>query len=225
VAARHARPEGAGPYRIAFRGWGGLAHHQGPDRGDQGLRGNGLTEDVTPKMLEFQRTIVPEAKVVGLLFNPANPSNPTMVENIRARVGAMGMTVHAAALRFPEELDVALAALAAGKPDALQLLPDSANLDLADRIASFAIGHRLPFLVSWPEVVEFGGLLGYGASERKLLVRAGYYVKRILDGANPADLPVEQPTEIELRLNLKTAKALGLTIPPSILARADEVIE
>jgi putative ABC transport system substrate-binding protein len=189
------------------------------------LRGNGLTEDVTPKMLEFQRTIVPEAKVVGLLFNPANPSNPTMVENIRARVGAMGMTVHAAALRFPEELGVALAALAAGKPDALQLLPDSANLDLADRIASFAIGHRLPVLVSWPEVVEFGGLLGYGASERKLLVRAGYYVKRILDGANPADLPVEQPTEIELRLNLKTAKALGLTIPPSILARADEVIE
>jgi putative tryptophan/tyrosine transport system substrate-binding protein len=184
-----------------------------------------LNEDVTPKMLEFLRAIVPEAKIVGVLFNPANPSNPTMVDNIRARVGAMGMTVHAAASQLPEELDAALATLAAGKPDALLLLPDSANLDLADRIASFATEHRLPFLVSWPEVVEFGGLLGYGASERKLLARTGYYVKRILDGANPADLPVEQPTEIELRLNLKTAAALGLTLPPALVATADDVIE
>jgi putative tryptophan/tyrosine transport system substrate-binding protein len=184
-----------------------------------------LNEDVTPKMLEFMRTIVPEMKIVGVLFNPANPSNPAMVDNIRARVGAMGMTVHAAGVRLPEELDAALAALAAGKPDALLLLPDAANLDLADRIASFAIGHRLPFLVSWPEVVEYGGLLGYGASERKLLVRTGYYVRRILDGANPADLPVEQPTEIELRLNLKTAAALGLTLPQALLATANDVIE
>jgi putative ABC transport system substrate-binding protein len=148
-----------------------------------------------------------------------------MVEAIRARAGAMGMTVHAVALRLPEELAAALAAVAAGNPDTLLLLPDSANLDLADRVASFAVGHRLPFLTPWPEIVDFGGLLGYGASERKLLVRAGYYVKRILDGANPADLPVEQPTEIELRLSLKTAMGLGITIPPALLARADEVIE
>ena len=176
-------------------------------------------------MLEFLRAIVPDAKVVGMLFNPGNPSNPAMVDSIRTRIGAMGMTAQAAAVRFPEELDAGLAILAAGKPDALLLLPDAANLDLADRIAAFAIEHRLPFLMSGPEVVDFGGLLGYGASERKLLVRTGYYVKRILDGASPGNLPVEQPTDIELRLNLKTARALGLTFPPSILARADEVIE
>ena len=184
-----------------------------------------LNEDTTPKMLEFLRAIVPDAKVVGMLFNPGNPSNPAMVDSIRTRIGAMGMTAQAAAVRFPEEFDAGLAILAAGKPDALLLLPDAANLDLADRIAAFAIEHRLPFLMSWPEVVDFGGLLGYGASERKLLVRTGYYVKRILDGASPGDLPVEQPTDIELRLNLKTGRALGLTFPPSILARADEVIE
>ena len=184
-----------------------------------------LNDDLTAKILEFVRTIVPDAKVLGALFNPANPSNPTMLQDIRARAGEMGMTVHAVALRLPEDLGGALAALAAGKPDALQIVPDSANLDLADRVASFAIGHRLPFVMSWPEIVEFGGLLGYGVSERKLLVRAGYYLKRILDGADPADLPVEQPTLIELRLSLNTAKAAGLAIPPSILARADEVIE
>ncbi len=79
--------------------------------------------------------------------------------------------------------------------------------------------------MSWPEVVEFGGLLGYGASERKLLVRSAYYVKRILDGANPAELPVEQPTEVELRLNLKTARAIGITLPDSLMSRADRVVE
>lgn len=184
-----------------------------------------LNEDTTPKMLDFLRTIVPEAKVVGVLFNPGNPSNPAMVDNIRALIGKTGITVQAAAVRFPEDLDPALASLAATRPGALLLLPDAANLDLADRIAAFAIEHRLPFLISWPEVVDFGGLLGYGASERKLLIRTGYYVKRILDGANPADLPVEQPTEIELRLNLQTARAIGLTLPPSLLARADETIE
>jgi putative ABC transport system substrate-binding protein len=81
-----------------------------------------LNEDLTPKILEFQRMIVPEAKILGILLNPANPSNPPMVDNIRARAGAMGVTVHSVTLRFPEELDAALAALAAGKPDALQLL-------------------------------------------------------------------------------------------------------
>ena len=184
-----------------------------------------LNEGLTAKILEFLRTIVPDAKVLGALFNPANPSNATMLEDIRARAGAIGMTVHAVALRLPEDLGGALGELAAGRPDALQIVPDSANLDLADRVASFAIGHRLPFVMSWPEIVEFGGLLGYGASERKLLVRSAYYLKRILDGADPANLPVEQPTSIELRLNLNTATAAGLAIPPSILARADEVIE
>lgn len=184
-----------------------------------------LQEDLTAKILEFQRMIVPEAKVVGVILNPANPSNPPMVDNIRARAGAMGMTVHSVTLRLPEELDAALAALAAGKPDTLQILGDSANLDLGDQIAAFAIEHRLPFFASWLPIVELGGLLAYGASRRKLLIRAGYYVKRILDGADPADLPVEQPTQIDLWINLKTAKALGIDMPFQLQQLADRVIE
>jgi putative tryptophan/tyrosine transport system substrate-binding protein len=127
--------------------------------------------------------------------------------------------------RPAEELDAALAALAAGKPDALLLLADSANLDLGDRIAAFAIAHRLPFFATWPSAAELGCLLAYGASRRKLIIRAGYCVKRILDGANPADLPVEQPTHIELWLNLKTAKALDIDIPFQLQQLADRMIE
>jgi putative ABC transport system substrate-binding protein len=184
-----------------------------------------MQQDLTPKVLEFQRMIVPEAKVLGVLLNPANPSNPPMLDDLRVRAGAMGMTVHSVTLRLPEELDAALVALAAGKPDALQILGDSANLDLGDRIAAFAIEHRLPFFATWLPIVELGGLLAYGASRRKLLVRAGYYVKRILDGAGPADLPVEQPTQIELWINLKTAKALGIDMPFQLQQLADRVIE
>jgi putative tryptophan/tyrosine transport system substrate-binding protein len=184
-----------------------------------------LNDDLTPKMLEFQHTIVPKAKVLGVLLNPVNPTNPPMLDDLRARAGAMGMTVHSVILRSSEELDTALSTLAAGKPDALQLLADSANLDMGDRIAAFAIEHRLPFFATWPPIVELGGLLAYGASRRKLLIRAGYYVKRILDGASPADLPVEQPTPIELWINMKTAKALGVAIPFQLQQLADRLIE
>lgn len=184
-----------------------------------------LNEDLTPKMLEFQRMIVPEAKVLGVLFNPANPTNPPMLDDLRARAGAMGMTVHSVILRSPDELDAALSTLAAGQPDALQLVGDSANLYLSDRIAAFAIEHRLPFFATWPPMVELGGLLAYGPSRRKLTFRAAYYVKRILDGASPADLPVEQPTQIELWINLKTAKALGIDVPFQLQQLADRVIE
>lgn len=128
-------------------------------------------------------------------------------------------------MRFPEDLPGGLQTLDAARPQAVQLLPNSATFDLADRIAAFAIERRVPFMVAWPDVVDFGGLLGYGPPERRLLRRVGYYVKRILDGANPGDLPVEQPTEIELRLNLRTAAAIGLALPPLLVASASGVVE
>jgi putative ABC transport system substrate-binding protein len=119
----------------------------------------------------------------------------------------------------------ALGGLASAKPDALQLLPDAANLDLADRIATFAIDHRLPLIASVTPPVELSALLGYGAVLHTLLARSAYYVKRLLDGANPADLPVEQPTAIELWINRKTAAAVGIDIPAQIEQRADWVVE
>jgi putative ABC transport system substrate-binding protein len=184
-----------------------------------------MNEDVAPKMLEFQQTIVPQAKVVAVLFNPVNPTNPPMVDNIRAQAYARGMTVLPVVLRTPEGLDAAFSTIASGKAEAIQLVADSSNLDLGDRIAAFAIEHRLPSFATWPALAELGTLLAYGPSRRKLFVKAAYYVKRILDGADPADLPVEQPIQIELWINIKTGKALGLEIPPTLLARADEVIE
>ena len=94
-----------------------------------------------------------------------------------------------------------------------------------DKIAAFALAHRVPSFSTVSAYAEFGGLLSYGISLRQLNIRSGYFVRRILDGANPGDLPVEQPTRLQLVINLKTAKALGLELPPTLLSRADEVIE
>jgi putative ABC transport system substrate-binding protein len=184
-----------------------------------------LNEDLTPKLLELQHEVIPNAKTIAVLFNPANPTNPVYVDKLRAAAGAMGMTVLPVGLKSPDELDSIFSTLAAQHPDTLQLVADSGNLDLSGRIAALALAHRLPSFSTVTSYAEFGGLMAYGISLRTLFVRAAYYVKRILDGAKPGDLPVEQPTKIELVINLKTAKALGLSIPSTLLSRADEVIE
>jgi putative ABC transport system substrate-binding protein len=184
-----------------------------------------LNEDVTPKLLEFQRAIMPKATVIAALFNPANPSNVKFVEDLRAHASATGMTLAPVALKSPDTLDAAFAEIAAHHPDSLQVIGDSATVDLSDRIAAAALAQKLPSFSSIQTYAEYGGLLAYGHLRRTLFLRAGYYVKKILDGANPSDLPVEQPTQIELWVNLKTAKALGLTVPPTLLSLADQVIE
>jgi len=184
-----------------------------------------LNEDLTPKLLDFQRAILPKVKVIAALFNPANPSNVKFLEDLRARAGALGITVQPAELKSPDALDAAFSALAAGKPDVLQVIVDSGTIDLTDRIAALALAHRLPSFTSSPTLAEFGYLLAYGASRDKLFKRSAYFVKRILEGANAGDLPVEQPTQIELWINLRTAKALGLEMPMHLQQLADRVLE
>jgi putative tryptophan/tyrosine transport system substrate-binding protein len=184
-----------------------------------------LNEDLTPKLIEFQREVVPKATTIAALFNPANPTNPPFLAKLSAAAGAMGVTVQPVALKSPGELDSVFSALVAQHPDTLQIVADSGNLDLSDRIATLAIAHRLPTFSTLTSFAIFGGLLVYGVSQRTLFIRAAFFVKRILDGARPGDLPVEQPTKIELVINLKTAKALGLSIPSTLISRADEVIE
>jgi putative tryptophan/tyrosine transport system substrate-binding protein len=184
-----------------------------------------LNEDLTPKLLEYQRAVLPKAHVLAALFNPGNPSNLKFLDDLRVRAGEMAMTVLPVELKSPQGLDAAFSAIAAHRPDALQVLGDSGNLDLSDRIAALALAQRLPSFSSVSTYAEYGGLLAYGASSRKFYVRAGYYVKKILDGANPGDLPVEQPTLIELWINMKTAKALGIDIPTNLQQLADHVIE
>jgi putative ABC transport system substrate-binding protein len=124
-----------------------------------------------------------------------------------------------------DDLDTLFAAVVSQHLDALQMIGDPGIGDLRDRIAAQAIIHRLPLFSTSQLVVEAGGLVSYGASVEKLLRRTGYYVKKILDGADPSNLPIEQPTGLELIINLKTAKTLGIEIPATLLTRADRVIE
>jgi putative ABC transport system substrate-binding protein len=134
-----------------------------------------LNEDLTPKLLEFLRAVVPKATTIAALFNPANPTNPVFVENLRVHAGAMGMTVLPFELQSPDALDATFAALADGHPDALQIISDSGTLDLSDRIAALAQAHRLPSIATSPDFTEFGGLMGYGAPRRQLFMRATNY--------------------------------------------------
>lgn len=184
-----------------------------------------LNEDLTPKLLEFQRAILPKATSISALYNPGNPTNLDFLKKLREHADPLGMVVIPTAVRSRDELEAAFAAFPAHRPDALLVISDSGLLDLMDRIAALALMGRLPTFATSPDFARFGGLMAYGASREKLYFRATSYVKKILDGANPGDLPVEQPSQIELWINLKTAKALDLTIPASLLATADEVIE
>jgi putative ABC transport system substrate-binding protein len=184
-----------------------------------------LNEDLTPKLLEIQHEVLPKAKTIAAIFNPANPTNPPFLARLGSAASAMGMTVLPFELKSPGELDSVFATLAAQHTDMLQIVADSAIIDLHDRIAALALAHRLPSFSNLTNYAKFGGLMAYGISLEALFIRATYFVKRILDGAAPGDLPVEQPTKFELAVNLKTAQALGLRIPPTLLSRADEVIE
>lgn len=184
-----------------------------------------LNEDLTPKLLEFQRAILPKAASIAALYNPGNPTNEAFLKDLRQRATSIGMSVEAIAVRSRDDLEAAFAALPAHRPDLIQVISDSGLYDLIDRIAALALMHRLPAFATSPEFTRFGGLLGYGASREALIFRSTYFVKRILDGANPGDLPVEQPSKIELWINLKIAKALDLTIPAALIATADEVVE
>lgn len=184
-----------------------------------------LSEDLTPKVLEILRAIIPRARVIATLFNPANPSNPAMLEKIRAYAGTIGVTIEPAELKAPTELEKVFGTIVHRRPDALLVINDASILDMRTRIMTLALHSALPVATSFPEFTDAGALAGYGPPRLDLYRRAAYYVKRILDGAKPADLPVEQPTMIELSVNLRTAKTLGIAIPDSFLARVDRVIE
>jgi putative ABC transport system substrate-binding protein len=184
-----------------------------------------LNQDLTLKMLEIQREMIPTSKTMAVLFNPANPSNPLYVERLRATAGKSGIAVMPVELPSLDAMGSAFESIAARHPDALQVVADAGTVDMLDTIAARALAQKLPSFATMPEIVGFGGLAAYGPSQRQLYRRACYFVKRILDGANPGDLPVEQPAQLDLVINLKTARTLGLDVPPSLLALAAEVIE
>jgi putative ABC transport system substrate-binding protein len=176
------------------------------------------------KRLELLKEVVPKLARVMMLSNPANPSVVIALRETQAAAKTLGLTLDSLDVRQASDLGPALSAIAKRRPDALVLPAETTIHEQRARIAAFAVQHRLPSISAWREFAEAGGLVVYGVNIPDVFRRAVGYIDKIFKGANPGDLPIEQPIRFELVINLKTAKPLGLTIPPSVLARADELI-
>jgi len=168
---------------------------------------------------------VPGLARVAFLWNPDNDSNVAFLEELIIAVPALGLQLISVPMRTSEEYEGALAAMMQRHPNAFAMTNDGLILQHIGQIIDFVAKNHLPAIYQTKETVEAGGLMAYGATLSDLFSRSAWYVHRILQGAKPADLPVEAPTKFELSINLKTAKALGLDLPATVLARADEVIE
>jgi putative ABC transport system substrate-binding protein len=183
-----------------------------------------VSAELGGKRLELLRAVLPTATPVAVLMNQANPTAMRFLTSVETAARAMGVTLQVAEARTPDELDGAFAAMTAGGVKALVVGPDVIYGRVRRRIVDLAGKHRLPAIYEWRGFPEAGGLMSYGAVLREVTRRGAVLIDKILKGAKPTDTPVEQSTQFELVINLKTAKALGLTIPPSVLARADELI-
>ena len=185
-----------------------------------------LSAELPGKRLEILKETVPQSARVAVLANPGTPNYASAMHTLTGAAEALGLHLHVVELRSPDELDAAFAAKTRAGADALFVQGEPLLLDgLRGRIVDLAATSRLPAMYSWRMYVEAGGLMAYGPSLPDMHRRAAVYVDKILKGAKPADLPVEQPTKFELVINLKTAQALGLTIPPTVLFLADEVLQ
>jgi putative ABC transport system substrate-binding protein len=182
-----------------------------------------LNVEVAPKRLELLHEVIPTATAVAVLVNPSNPNGELTWRRLQPAAGVLGIKLHP--LHASGDFAAVFATLLQMRADALVISPDSLFTSRAEELAALALRHRVPAIYQYPEFTAAGGLMSYGGSIWHSYHRAGVYVGRILKGENPADLPVQQSTKVELIINLKTAKALGLDVPPTLLARADEVIE
>ena len=181
--------------------------------------------DLFGKQLEMLKEIVPKLSRVGLLFNPANPVQWTVLRSTQVAAQVLGVTVQPLSVRNPGEFEREVATATRNRIGALIVTRDNIFVGHIGRLVDLAAQHRLPTMYGSRAFANAGGLIAYGPSPADSARRAAVYVDKILKGAKPGDLPVEQPTRYDLVINLKTAKALGLTIPPSLLQRADQVIE
>ena len=181
--------------------------------------------DTFGKSLELLKTAVPKVRRVAVLSNPANPAHELAISSLKVAARSLGLELQFLTARGPNEFDGAFGAMAKERAGAVLLAADSLFYLHRARLADLTAKHRLPSMHGLREMVEAGGLMTYGPSTTYQVRHAASYVDKILKGAKPADLPVEQPTQFEVVINLKTAKTLGLTMPQSLLARADHVIE
>ena len=183
------------------------------------------TAELSGKWLQLLTEIVPALARVAVLSNSLNPSIPLVLEQTKAAAQSLGIEIHVVDVQAPDKFASAFDAVTTARAGALIVLPDPLLYGQHPRIVTFTAASHLPALFPEREVAEAGGLIAYGPSIPASFRRSAGYVDKILRGAKPADLPVEQPTKFELVVNLQTAKAIGVTIPTSILLRADEVIE
>jgi putative tryptophan/tyrosine transport system substrate-binding protein len=181
--------------------------------------------EIVGKYVELLKAAVPALSRLAVLWNPAQTAHPVLITQAETAARAIGSRLQLVSARSPEDLDAAFATMARQRADALLVLADPLFFQLRAYLASLAEKNRLPAMYGLSEHVEAGGLMAYAASIHDLYRRAALYVDKIFKGAKPADLPIEQPTKFELVINLKTARAIGLTIPPTLLQRADQVIE
>jgi putative ABC transport system substrate-binding protein len=188
----------------------------------------GMTDQVpelSEKEIQLIQEVVPRLRRVAILWNESNPGARGTFEEMRKAATKFDLGIAAVAVREPEDLGGAVERAASGRPDALIVIHDVLTVGYRAQIARLALKHRLPTISASTSFVAAGGLLAYGPSQTGLFKRAAVFVDRIFRGAKPADIPIEQPTTFQLGVNLKTAKALGLTIPQSVLGRADEIVQ
>ena len=184
-----------------------------------------MNPDLTGKRLELLKQIAPDISSVAVLLNPDDPISTLGWDEIQLPARKLRIEAHALDVRNPGDLDKAFDDVVRAHVNALAIMPNPVFVTNLKRIADFALQNRLPSMFHLREFADVGGLVSYGVDRSDLYRRAAAYVDKILKGAKPADLPIEQPTKFELAVNLKTAKALGLSVPSSLLVTADEVIE
>jgi ABC-type uncharacterized transport system substrate-binding protein len=184
-----------------------------------------ITSDLTGKRFELLKVVLPQIIRVAVLGNPDNPMHPLHMKATRAAAESFGVDLRPLEIRRPDDLDRVFTTMNRERVGALFVLPDPMLFVHRDQVARLAAIHRMPAMFEFREYAEAGGLMSYGPDIADTLRRAAVMVDKILKGVKPSELPFEQPTKFDLVVNLKTAKALGLTIPPSLLQRADQVIE
>jgi putative tryptophan/tyrosine transport system substrate-binding protein len=184
-----------------------------------------ISTELNPKRFELLSELVPQAKVIALLVNPNQPNNERVIGEVQEAARTKGVQLPILRANSEGDIDAAFATLVELHAGALFLGGDPFFFSRREQFLALASSHAIPASYTWREFAAAGGLISYGVRVTDSFRQAGSYAGKILNGARPADLPVQQPTRFELAVNLKTAKSLGLTVPPSILARADEVIE
>jgi putative tryptophan/tyrosine transport system substrate-binding protein len=185
-----------------------------------------LAVAIGSKRLELLHEIIPQDTIMALLVNPTNPPlAETLSKDLQAAARTLGLQIHVLQASTEHEIDEAFATMDQLRARGLVIGPDSFFISRSEQLAALALRHRVPAIYQYREFTAAGGLVSYGASLTDFYRLAGVYTGRILKGENPADMPVEQAPKVELIINLKTAEQFGITIPPAILLRADEVIE